>query len=248
MSFVIGAPVATLMGSVCAMWVLLGPEAKAYQRNWELRGGRDLVDVWMESDEGTGYMPEGLFSAYYVATVRDVGVVENETDNSNKGQMYSLDDFVDYTMEEDEMEREDGLPYKIRMLLKDRTGRELQVHARMSEDYIDIEEGMAVVGVLLSTEPEFGSLAALTDLFVPELGVWVGDYPYLDKRNFVREMEDDEELMDELDDEEAYYEERYGNDGDSSASGDTGPAATATTVSSPTSSQSSSSREKRNTR
>jgi len=98
--------------------------------------------------------------------------------------MYSLDDFVDYTMEEDEMEREDGVPYKLRMLLIDRTGRELQVHARMSEDYIDIEEGMAVVGVLLSTESEFGSLAALTDLFIPELGVWVGDYPYLDKRNF----------------------------------------------------------------
>ena len=35
----LGSAVATLLGSVAAFWILLGPELKAYQRNWEVSVG-----------------------------------------------------------------------------------------------------------------------------------------------------------------------------------------------------------------
>ena len=46
LSFVLGTFVASILGSLCAMWIILSPELRAYQRNWELRGGRSLVDPW----------------------------------------------------------------------------------------------------------------------------------------------------------------------------------------------------------
>jgi len=46
LSFAIGQFVATIFGMVAGFWIILSPEVKAYQRNWELLGGRELVDPW----------------------------------------------------------------------------------------------------------------------------------------------------------------------------------------------------------
>lgn len=209
-SFAIGQFVATIMGAVSAAWFLIGPELKAYQRNWELTSGRDLVDPWIEEDDDRFDIDEdkrGLYGAFYLGRIEDVCVVEFPSDLSE--DEYSLDDFEDYTMEKDDQEREIGIPYSLRLRVTDSTdfeeGRELQVHTRMSEDYLDLEVGMPVCAVLLSTSQRFQSLSAITDFCVPDAGpCWVGDYPYLDRPELEKLFVKDEELWDCLRDEGRY--------------------------------------------
>lgn len=188
LSFVVGAPLATLSGAVALCWGLLGPEWRAYQRNWELRGGRDLVDhpaASANDDDDDDFWDDdarrGLYGAYWLGSVATVAVVEDAYAPSDEA--YPLSDFADYTMERDD---EDSLnfPWQLRLRVRDGDGRTLQVHARMSEEYADLRPGMPLAAILLSTSPNFTDLAALTDLFVPDADCWVGDYPYLNKDNF----------------------------------------------------------------
>jgi len=181
------------------------------------------VDVWMVDDveEDQEYwrgIPEdkrGLYGAYYVTRIEDVCVVDDVRASSE--EEYELEEFSEYTMATDELESVTGLPWKLRLRLYDEEGRGMQVHSRMSEEYLDIRPGMNVVGVLLSTSKEFGELAGMTDFCVLEEEdgaaiAWVGDYPYLDKDMFLRtlnengvtdslldfeqEMEEDEDMYD----------------------------------------------------
>jgi len=225
LSFAIGQFVATIMGMVAGSWILLGPELKAYQRNWELTGGRELVDPWhgygyddeFEFDDddplfvgGTMFREDedkrGLYGAFYFGRIEHICVVDYPLDPPE--DEYDLEEFMDYTMEEDEQERETGIPYSLRLRVTDATdengdgGRELQIHARMSEEYLDLEEGMPVCAVLLSTSQQFQTLAAITDFCVPDGGpTWVGDYPYLDRAALEEMFVEDRELWDYLRDE-----------------------------------------------
>ena len=63
LSFAVGQFVATILGMIAAFWVVLGPEVKAYQRNWELTGGRDLVDPWTDEDDFYDEDKRGLYGA-----------------------------------------------------------------------------------------------------------------------------------------------------------------------------------------
>jgi len=191
LSFVIGSPLATLSGTIAFFWILLGPEFKAYQRNWELHGGRQLIDIYYDEYEneddvflGIDIDKRGLYGAYYLSSVLHVAVVNN-ADNA-ASEEYPLSEFDDYTMDNDEEEQLTGIPYKLRLRIEDKNGRMLQIHARMSEEYLDIKEGMPVASILLSTNPNFNQLAALTDIWIPDVDAWVGDYPYLNKEVFRR--------------------------------------------------------------
>ena len=184
-SYILGDFVGILGAFVSAFWILLSPELKAYQRNWELRGGRDLVDPWLDDEVDFGGLREdqrGLYGAYYFGHVVRVAVVEDP--DLPESEEYPLEEFDDYTMETDENEKLMGIPWKLRLLVNDINGRELQVHARMSEEYLDIEEGMPVAAVILSTSRRFEQLAGLTDFCIPDAQCWVGDYPYLDRNEF----------------------------------------------------------------
>jgi len=220
-SFVIGQFLATILGIIFLFWPILSPEFKAYQRNWELLGGRDLVDVWMDGDdEDDGFfsgIPEdkrGLYGAYYVGHIEDVCVVDDVRASSE--EEYDLEEFSGYTMAKDELESVTGLPWKLRLRLSDDEGRGMQVHSRLSEEYLDIRPGMNAVGVLLSTSKEFGELAGMTDFCVldevdSEAIAWVGDYPYLDKDIFLRTLNENgvtDSLMDYEEEEEMYESEQ----------------------------------------
>ena len=81
-SYILGDFVGILGAFVSAFWILLSPELKAYQRNWELRGGRDLVDPWLDDEVDFGGLREdqrGLYGAYYFGHVVRVAVVEDPT-------------------------------------------------------------------------------------------------------------------------------------------------------------------------
>ena len=95
----------------------------------------------------------------------------------------------------------------------------MQVHSRLSEDYLDIEPGMNAVGVLLSTSKGFGELAGMTDFCVldevdGEAIAWVGDYPYLDKDLFLRTINDNgvSDSLLEFEDDANDIQDRYGSD------------------------------------
>jgi hypothetical protein len=185
LSFIFGSFVATLLGVVCFTWAILGPEIEAYQRNWEFLGGRSLVDPWIvDGDENR----QGLYGALFLGRVSDISVVED----SSARVEYDIDDFQDYTMEYDPLERATGMPYLLRVKFEDNEGRTLQAHARLSEEYLDLEVGQPAAGVLLSTSQSFISLAALTDFVVPDAQCWIGDYPYLDRPALEQLLVEDE--------------------------------------------------------
>jgi hypothetical protein len=194
LSFVLGGFVATILGSLFAFWGILSPDLKARQRNWELLGGRQLVDPWKAYDGDED--KQGLYGSLFLGRVDDVCVVEDTSSTTE----FDLADFDDYTMDTDELEKWAGTPYLLRVRLTDNENRELQVHARMSEEYLDIEVGMPVAAILLSKSQSFVSLAALTDVFVPDAKCWVGDYPYLDRPEMEALLGEDDELFDLMED------------------------------------------------
>jgi hypothetical protein len=189
---VLGSFVATVFGAIFTFWGVLSPELKARQRNWEFLGGRALVDPWIVKwkDEDK----QGLYGSLFLGKVDDVCVVESTSSLDE----YDLDDFEDYTMESDELEQFAGTPYLIRAKFSDDEGRELQAHARMSEDYLGVQIGMPVLAILLSKSQSFSSLAALTDFMIPDNDCWIGDYPYLNRPEIEARLAEDDELWDLL--------------------------------------------------
>ena len=184
-----------MFGSLFAFWAVLSPDFKARQRNWEFLGGRAIVDPWMVdngnvADENNA----GLYGSILLGRVEDACVVENNAATEE----YDLDDFQDYKSDEDELEEISGFPYLIRMRLSDDEGRELQIHARLSEEYLGIEQGMPVAGILLSTAQSFSSLSAMSDIYVPEAACFVGDYPYLNRPGMEELFASDDDLWNTL--------------------------------------------------
>ena len=204
LSFVVGAFMATCLGALFLFWGILSPELQAYQRNWEFLGGRPLVEAVVSTvrrDDNDDNNKAGLYSALFVGHLRDVCVVQDAADETE----YDLADFADdYQMERDELEQWTGQPYLIRVRLADRAGRQLQVHARLSEEYaktttiITTLVGLPVAAILLSTRPSFAQLAALTDLYVPDVDLWIGDYPYLNRAEMENLIATDDDIWEAL--------------------------------------------------
>lgn len=213
LSFVVGGFFSTILGCLFVFWGILSPEFQAYQRNWEFLGGRPLVDA----DNLQGRSPDkaGLYPAIFLGRIDDVCVVESASDVEE----YDLDDFDDYTMASDELEQFSGEPYLLRVRCIDQTGRELQVHTRMSEEYTGgvLLAGLPVTAILLSTQSKFTRLAALTDLYVPDVNLWIGDYPYLNRESMEDLLASDDDLWDKLQEEAVEFDDvamNKGNDDD----------------------------------
>ena len=192
LSFVFGGFLATVLGCLFAFWGIISPELKARQRNWEFLGGRALVDPWIVG--GREEDKQGLYGSLFLGRIDDACVVEDAASYEE----YDLDEFNDYTMDTDELEKLAGTPYLIRVRISDDEGRELQIHARMSEEYLDVQTGMPVIAILLSKSQSFSSLAALTDVLIPDADCWVGDYPYLNRPEVEALLAEDDELWDLL--------------------------------------------------
>ena len=210
LSFVVGSFLATVVGSLFAFWAILSPDFKARQRNWELLGGRQLVDPWMfddnENDDNffNNFRSNdnrreerdnaGLYGSILLGRIDDVCVVE---DNSSIEE-YNLNEFQDYKNDRDVLEEITGIPYLIRIKINDDENRELQIHSRLKEEYLNIEIGMPIAGILLSTSDTFESLSAMSDIYVPDAECFVGDYPYLNRPGIESLFESDDELWDIL--------------------------------------------------
>lgn len=212
MSFVVGGFVATILGGIFAFWAVLSPDLKSRQRNYELLAGRKLVDPWIVNDYDEE-SKQGLYGCLFLGRVCDVCVVEDTASEEE----YDMEVFDDYTMETDELEQLAGTPYLIRVRLSDNNDRELQIHARMCEEYLDIRPGMPVATVLLSKSQSFSILAALTDVLIPDVDCWVGDYPYLNRPEMEALLAKDDDLWANL---RAQGRNGYAGTGEKSANDD----------------------------
>ncbi|CAM9515327.1 unnamed protein product [Phaeothamnion confervicola] len=76
-----------------------------------------------------------------------------------------------------------------RMLVEDESGRELLFEVPLVPEYHQIRRGMSVEVVVLSDDTDFARLSAVTEAYVPACGVFVGQYPYLDRRVFLRRFD-----------------------------------------------------------
>jgi hypothetical protein len=151
-----------------------------------------MVDPWSVKDAKSNH--EGLFGSLLLGRIDDVCVVES----TSATKEYDLAEFQDYTQENDDLLEVAGVPYLIRLRISDDEGRELQIHARMSEEYLDIEQGMPATGISLSTSQSFTSLSALTDIYIPDAACFVGDYPYLNRNEVQALFMEDDDLWDLL--------------------------------------------------
>lgn len=198
LSFVLGGFVATLLGSLFLFWGILSPQFKAGQRNWEFLSGRPLVDI--DDDNHAG-----LYGSLFLGRIADVCVVEDAADDIE----YDVRDFDDYRMAGDELERFTGRPWLLRVQLIDQTARALQVHARLSEEYLEVRPGLPALAVLLSTRRDFTSLAALSDVYVPDAQCWIGDYPYLDRAETEALLAEDDDVWEALQEERVDEEDAF---------------------------------------
>jgi hypothetical protein len=76
----------------------------------------------------------GLYPAIFLGQILDLCVVES-ADDADEDE-YDIGDFDDYQMATDELEQFSGEPYLLRVRCIDQTGRKLQVHTRLSEEYV----------------------------------------------------------------------------------------------------------------
>mmetsp|Transcript_18768 Transcript_18768/g.51388 ORF Transcript_18768/g.51388 Transcript_18768/m.51388 type:complete len:283 (+) Transcript_18768:142-990(+) len=198
LSFVLGGFVGTILGALFLFWGVFTPQLQAVQRNWEFLGGRALMDA---NGSGGAFRSSrrGLQGALFLGRLQDICVVEYA--GATVEEEYDVADFSDYTMETDELEQYTGNPYLLRVRLTDQQDRQLQVHARLSEEYLDLETDMEVVCLILSKSSRFDQLAALTDIYVPAVQTYIGDYPYLHRNGVENLLAEDDEIWEALQDE-----------------------------------------------
>ena len=63
--------------------------------------------------------------------------------------------------------------------LEDDDGYLGSVRFPMEKKHQTIRRGMVVRGLVLSERPDFSRIDAMSDAWIPQLKVWVGEYPYL---------------------------------------------------------------------
>lgn len=67
----------------------------------------------------------------------------------------------------------------------DEEGRELRTTAPFEDQYTQLCSGMSCEAVIFSAD-YFETIYSTSEMFVPEVAVWVGPYPYLDHSEFRR--------------------------------------------------------------
>lgn len=68
----------------------------------------------------------------------------------------------------------------------DGTGARVEVRAGFREEHREVEPGDVAALTVLSATADFADFGALREAFVPGKGVWVADYPFVNRRAFAR--------------------------------------------------------------
>eukprot|EP01041_Mallomonas_annulata_P010911 gene10911-22774_t len=81
-------------------------------------------------------------------------------------------------------------PEFLEMIVEDECGRRLDVLTQWQDSYSNLRMDMLCESLICASESDFKDVAMVTEVWVPSVNIWVGDYPYLDKlkfKNFVNE-------------------------------------------------------------
>ena len=73
----------------------------------------------------------------------------------------------------------------INLVLGDRTGFEVQVQAPLQRIYKGIKPGMTAELLVLSNELDLSQINKISDAYIPQLNLWVGQYPYIQRDVFI---------------------------------------------------------------
>lgn len=68
---------------------------------------------------------------------------------------------------------------KINVEVGDKTGFIATIKAPLKRIHKSINPGQKVEALLLSNDPDFIRVAKITDIYIPQNKLWVGEYPYL---------------------------------------------------------------------
>lgn len=83
------------------------------------------------------------------------------------------------------------------MTVEDEHERQLEIITQWQESYHRLRLQMRCENIIASGKRDFSVLSTVTETWVPACGLWVGDYPYLDRREF-REFVIDAEEVDRI--------------------------------------------------
>ena len=73
----------------------------------------------------------------------------------------------------------------INLVLGDRTGFEVEVQAPLQRIYKGIKPGMTGELLVLSNELDLSQINKISDAYIPQLNLWVGQYPYIQRDVFI---------------------------------------------------------------
>ncbi|NJL82804.1 MAG: phosphate ABC transporter permease [Chloroflexaceae bacterium] len=74
---------------------------------------------------------------------------------------------------------------RINVEIGDETGFNALVQGPLRRVHKAIAPGQGVELLVLSNQPDLARIVKITDVFIPRLNLWVGDYPYLQREAFV---------------------------------------------------------------
>lgn len=74
---------------------------------------------------------------------------------------------------------------RINLVLGDRTGFEVEVQAPLSREHKAIARGQVAQLLVVSNREDLSRIAEITEAYLPQLGLWVGKYPYLRRDLFL---------------------------------------------------------------
>lgn len=72
----------------------------------------------------------------------------------------------------------------------DENGREVEIVTPWREEYRPLRRGMILETLIASKSKFYGDVYNIADAYVPDCKVWIGDFPYLNRRYFRRLCED----------------------------------------------------------
>jgi hypothetical protein len=79
----------------------------------------------------------------------------------------------------------DNLEPRINLEVGDKTGFTTTLRAPLQKSHQGIVPGQAALMLIMSNQEDLGTIAKVSDIYIPSRDVWVSDYPYLRKDLFV---------------------------------------------------------------
>lgn len=74
---------------------------------------------------------------------------------------------------------------RINLVLGDRSGFEVEVQAPLSREHKAIARGQVAELLVVSNRGDLSRIGSVTETYLPQLGLWIGQYPYLRRDLFL---------------------------------------------------------------